>query len=105
MLKAEAVKQWEAGKPLVCVEYRSSRVDHIAWRDKTNGRAMEANILRHTVETADGSVSVSERMADDWDGKTFTPPCEKGGRCVLIVSEWRVEKGVISIRGKLEKLT
>jgi len=105
MTKAEFVKSVESGATMVACEYRSSRVDSIQWRDKVTGKALQANILRHTVEVGTTSVAVSERMPDDWDGKTFNAPVSKGERAVLEFSDWRTEKGVTQIRGKLHKLT
>jgi len=104
MTKSELYKNVENGACMVVCEYRSSRVDHIGWRDKATGKSMEADILRHTVEVGDKSVSVSERMPDNWDGKTFTVPVAKGEKAVLEFSDWRTEKGVTSIRGVLRKL-
>jgi len=103
MTKAEVQKLWEAGHQVALVEFRSSRVDELAWRDKTTGKAMKAKLLRHTVEAGTQSVSVQERMPDDWDGKVpfeFT----KGEQCALNFSAWMTERGAVTVRGTLQRL-
>jgi len=103
MTKAEAVKLWEAGQTVAVVEFRSSRVDDLSWRDKTTGKAMHAKLLRHTVECGNQSVAVQERMPDDWDGKV---PVEfkKGDICLLNFSAWNTERGAVTVRGSLQLL-
>jgi len=104
MTKTEFLKQCESGFPGVVVEYRSSRVDHIAWRDKQTGKAREAFMLRHTVEMGASTLSVAERKEDDWTGKGYAAPFKKGQACVLTFSDWRTERGATTVRGSLEPL-
>lgn len=106
MNKVDAHKRFEAGACMVVCEYRSSRVDHIAWRDKTTGKAMQADLLRHTVEVGNTTVSVAQRLAEDVDPNRFVAnfPLKKGDKCVMHFTQWHVERGATSANGELEKL-
>jgi len=106
MNKVDAHKAFEAGSRLVVCEYRSSRVDHIEWRDKTTGKAMQADLLRHTVEMGNTTLSVAQRLPENADPHKFAAsfPIKKGDKCVLHFTQWRVEKGATSATGELERL-
>lgn len=86
------------------VEYRSSKAEKIRWRDQKTGQALEASVLRHTVENASGSMVVNERVDDKMDVEHYQPPFSKGERVVLTLTEYKVERGMIQTRGKLDKL-
>jgi len=85
------------------VEFRASRVDELAWADKTTGKAMKAKLLRHTVEVGAQSVSVQERMPDTWNGQIPTQ-FKKGDVVILHWTSWVVERGAVTVRGSLEAL-
>jgi len=104
MKKAEAMKQWESGAALLCVEFRMSKCERINWRDKTSGKAMSAPVLRHTVETATEAITVSERLDDNFNVETFKPAFQRGQRVLLHVTEMSTQGGVKSARGLLEPL-
>jgi len=93
-----------AGASLLSVEYRGWRVDHIEWRDKGSGKAMAANLLKHTVELGPISVSVSQRMPSDWTGMDYRCPFVKGSRCVLDFTSFSVTRGNYEASGVLEPL-
>ena len=106
MTKAEFHKRVEAGACMVVCEYRSSRVDHINWRDKVSGKAMSADLLRHTVEVGNITVGVGQRLADDQDVNRYVAnfAIKKGDKCILHFSQWETERGATSAKGELEKL-
>lgn len=98
------VELMKAGELVAVVEYRKSIAEVISWRDKVSGKAMKAPVLRHTVETATASVSVAERVPDDWDAAKYTPPFKKGDKVALWVTEWKTERGSVSARGELSPI-
>jgi len=101
MKKAEAIKQWEVGSFLIPVEFRKSIAEVIAWRDKATGKAMTAPVVRHTVETATATLTVNERVPDDFNVGNFKQPFEKGKRVLLSVTELHQERGNFTARGVL----
>jgi len=104
MDKETFVSRVLAGAALLSVEYRGWRVDHIEWRDKGSGKAMSANLLRHTVELGPISLSVAERMPSDWNGSDYRCPFVKGSRCVVDFTSFSVTRGNYECAGKLEPL-
>lgn len=102
MKQAQAIDMWNKGHRLLPVEFRSSRLDHIQWRDKTSGKSLDAHILKHTVEAGNDSISVTERTPDgfspeQWGGPKF----KKGERVILQFDALEIERGLISARGTL----
>lgn len=104
MKKADAVKLWESGAMCVVVEFRRSIAETISWRDKTSGKALTAPVVRHTVESGIATITVNERVADDFNVAAFKPPFEKGARVLLQFTELHTEKGNVSARGTLTAL-
>lgn len=98
------INRVRAGAVLAVGEYRHSKAEMIAWRDKQTGRAMTAPVLRHTVELGDQSVAVSERVPDSITKLEDLPPVpfKKGQMVVLHVEELTRNLGQFSARGKLE---
>jgi len=103
--KSEVLAKVMAGERLLVGEYRSSQVEQISFRDKTSGQARSFWRVAHTVEFGNLSVSVSERMPDDFDGSKFVAPGKKGNAVVVHMDGWLVEKGTCRASGKLELLT
>lgn len=97
----------EKGEFLTIGEYRHSKSEMISWRDKTNGRPMTAPILRHTVECGDTSVAVSERLPDSITKLEDIPPVKfaKGEPVILVLEELTKNLGLVSAKGKLEKVS
>lgn len=95
-------ERWKEGEPILLAEYRTSNAETIKWTDKTSGRAREAGVLRHTVETGKASIIVEERTADDFRPETYVPAFKKGQRVAVLVLSLTVDKGRITIRGSLE---
>ena len=81
-----------------------SKAEIIEWRDKTNGQMRSAPMLRHTVEVGSASVTVNERVPDGTKLEDIHIPFVKGDTVVLSVDEWASAKGLVTCRGKLEKL-
>lgn len=104
MTLKQAVEAFEAGKPVLLVEYRSSMCGMMEWRDKTTGKALKAPKLTHNVELGVLSVLVSERVSEDLIPEQYNPPFKKGQRCVLHVTGFTQEKGSYKASGKLEAL-
>lgn len=102
-MKLETAKdQWANGARMIVVEYRSSKMEQIAWRDKTSGKSMSAWIVRHHVECGTDIIQVSERTGDDFRPERWTaPPFAKGQRVILQFESFAVERGNITARGTL----
>jgi len=64
MTKTAALKQWEAGSPILLVEFRSTNVDKLRWRDKETGKALTGEISRHNLELGDRAVALEDRAPD-----------------------------------------
>jgi hypothetical protein len=95
---------WESGQFCALCEYRLSKAELLIWRDKTNGSSRSAPILRHTVECGQVSVTVTERVGDSVRIEDIRVPFSKGEACLLVLTELKTERGVISARGQLVKL-
>lgn len=94
-----------AGGFVAIGEYRHSKSEMINWRDKQTGRPMTAPVLRHTVEFGDQSVAVSERVPDGMKLEDIKVEFHKGETVVLHIEELTRSMGLVSARGKLERLT
>lgn len=107
MKKEEAVKLFEAGRPMCFVEYRGTIPEVINWRDKTSGKAMSMNRLTHNIEAGPISVQMSEIVKDGvpFDPMTYVPPFKKGQQCVLLIDSFQRDKGQYKASGKLEPLS
>lgn len=96
---------FESGKPVLIVEYRSSKAERITWRDKTSKAMTSAPMLRHTCEAVDGSCYiVSERVPENFDVDKFQPSMAKGSKAVLLFSSMSTERGITQFQGHLEVL-
>jgi len=104
MTKTEAVKLIEAGAFIVLGEYRMSQSEMLNWRDKTNGKPMSAPILRHTVEVGNRSIAVNERVPDGTKLEEIVVNFKKGDVVALHLDEMTANKGLVSCRGRLEKI-
>lgn len=101
---ADATKQWQAGRLVFVVEYRHSTAENINWRDKQSGKAMTAGILRHTVETENSVIIVSERTGQDFNPATYVSPLKKGQKVALWLSSLATERGVTQANGVLQPI-
>lgn len=104
MTRKQASDGFLQGQRLLVCEYRSSKIESINWRDKSTGRAMEAKLLRHVIEAGPDSISVVERLPDDFKIDGWQPPFKKGAPVVLRYTEFSIDKGMLSARGSLESL-
>lgn len=103
--KSEIMRQWETGKPVLLVEFRSSKAERIKWRDRESKATMEAPLLRHSVEAEDGTpYIVNERVPETFDETKFQASFKKGDKCVLLFASMAVERGIAHFQGSLEKL-
>jgi len=105
MTELDLVNRVREGEALMVGEYRMSKAEILKWRDKITGKPQEAPILRHTVEFGKSSVSVNERVADGTRLEDIHVTFNKGDAVVLHVDELTRAKGLVSCRGRLEKLT
>lgn len=94
----------QSGQPVMVGNVMLSQAERIKWRDKTSGAAKEAPILRHTVMTNKGAVSVSERVDDSFDEKTYVSPWKRDQRVVVALTEYMSIKGNITARGVIHPL-
>jgi len=90
-------------KRILFVEFRSSRVETINWRDKSTGRALTATMVKHVVESGDDSVVITERVPEGEKPTDHIFQEKKGTICALHVESLIVDKGSITGRGKLER--
>lgn len=105
MTNKELMEQIMAGKPLVVVEYRSSKAENIKWRDKETQKTLTGVFLRHTVEAGEVSVAVNERTGEDFKADGYKAPFKKGEKCVLVFTDYQTVKGATSARGVLVPLS
>jgi len=99
--ESQALAMFKAGQPVVLVEYRFGKCETINWRDKTTKEAASFTQVRHTVELADGSFTVAERVPDNFVAADWVQSIVKGSRCLLKFSRFIVEKGVGQFQGEL----
>jgi hypothetical protein len=92
------------GKCVIVAEYRSSRAEFREWRDKATQRVMSGNFLRHTVETEDGALTISDKLAEGVKAEDYRCPYTKGQMIVVHVRRMSEEKGNVSIYGSLDSL-
>lgn len=100
--KSEIMDRVMRGERVIICEYRSSKMENIAWRDKESGKAMSAAVIRHTLESGPDSVTVNERTAADFDSSKWVAPAKKGQLVALHFTEFKTERGLMSARGTLE---
>lgn len=101
MNKSEFVKMALEGKPVVLVEYRSFKIEHITYRDKKTQNTVSRNIVKHAVEMGDAQVSVSEWIPEDVKPETVKPPFAKGQRAVLELRGMERQQGFFVAEGNL----
>jgi len=105
MTKKQATEMFQAGKLVAVVEYRSSVVEHIAYRDKVTGRALSFDKITHNVELGALSIAVSERAPEGLDITKYVPPVKKGTVCLWHVDSYARQNGAYRGSGVLEALT
>ena len=104
MNKLQATELFLAGGFLAIGEYRMSKAEMLNWRDKQNGQAKSAPMLRHTVEVGSVSLTLAERVPDTTKLEDIKIGFAKGDLVVVYLDELTSPKGVVSGRGRLEKL-
>lgn len=104
-VNGKALEDWQGGEFVLVGEYRMSKAEVIAWRDKQTGVAKEAPMLRHTVEFGQVSAQVAERVPEGAKIESLSVPFTKGDKVACYLSELMTMKGQVSMRGKLVKLT
>jgi hypothetical protein len=103
MTRNDAIKSWENGVRIIVAEFRSAKVENIAWSDKSTGRAMHATIQRAVLESGGDSVSLSIRVPDG--EKPADLPYKKGQTVLVHLSSLVLNRGMLSATGSLEALT
>lgn len=105
MKQVEVHKMFNDGKPVILCEYRSSKAERIKWRDKTSRATLEAPILRHSVEAADGTpYVVNERVPETFDETKFASQIKKGEKVALLFESMTSEKGIKHFGGQILQL-
>lgn len=100
----ELAERIRKGECLMLVEYRSSEVERIKFRDKETGKAEEMVKLSHTVEAGTSSFKVSERTNGDFRPDEYRPAFKKGQAVVLVVDSYGRDKSYNRVAsGRLEK--
>lgn len=93
-----------AGEPFLVVEYRSSAVEKINYRDKVTRMAMSMVSVTHACEFGSRPITIREKVADDFDPRNFVAPFTRGQMCVWKVESMLREKGLYRGEGTLEIL-
>lgn len=105
MTQKQAIESFLSGKPLLVVEYRSSKAERIKWRDKESRAVMEAPLLRFSCEAADGTAYViNQRVPDTFDETKYVPPFAKGARVILEFVSMTIERGIVHFQGSISEL-
>lgn len=104
LTRQEAIERFTRGDIVSLGEYRMSKAEMLNWRDKTNGQAKSAPILRHTVEVGGISIAVNERVPDGTKIEDIHVAFKKGDMVLLEIQELTVDRGLVSARGSLSKV-
>jgi hypothetical protein len=104
MKQADLLNKINSGTPCAVLEYRSTQVDKIEWRDKESGRQQVMKKATHNCEAGTQALAISEMLPENADLTTYKPPFQKGQMVVWEVSKLTMEKGVKRLAGKLELL-
>lgn len=104
MTKDKAMSGFLAGELLCIGEYRMSEASIVDYRDKTTGKPASFPSIKHTVEFGRRSVTVQDRAPEGFRVEGFVEPFKKGQHVICHVSDWFLEKGNVTCRGKLEQL-
>lgn len=93
-----------AGELIQCGEYLMAKADTI--RYTKNGKAESFTVLRHTILTPGGAVTVDEdtRNLQNFDPATYKSPFKKGEQIAVIVTSKIIDKGVVTIRGTISRV-
>lgn len=106
MTEKQAVANFLGGKACLVVEFRSSKAERIKWRDKVTKATMEAPILRHAIEAADGTpMIVNERVDEKFDETKYVQKFKRGDKVYLAYTSSELNLGVQHFSGSLEPLT
>jgi len=105
MTKAQATQAWLGGQLILPCTYVGSTAENISWRDKSNGKAMTAPVLKHNIILGRRVALVNERVAENFDVNSYKETMPPMSQCILTIESMEVTKGVPSFRGKLEPLT
>lgn len=90
----EAVEKFKTGARILLGEYRHGKCETINYRDKQTGKPASFTAVRHTVEIGDDSFLVSERVPDNFEISTWSPPVRKGSRVLVQFDKFQVVNGV-----------
>lgn len=104
MKKGEVAALVMAGGKFLIGEYRSTKVDHINWRDGQTGRALSADIVKHTVEFGNDTIIIQERQPEGFNPVEYRPPYKKGQPVAWFIETLENSKGALSGRGRIEAL-
>jgi hypothetical protein len=101
----DAIKNFQAGIPCLIVEFRSSKAERITWRDKTTRETMTAPLLRHCVESANGTpYVVNERVDATFDPDAFKQTFVRGSKVFLEYVSSESMRGIIHFAGTIRPL-
>ena len=90
----------------MCIRDRSSIASLLEWRDKVNGSAKQAPMLKHNLEVGNVGLCLSERVKEGTKVEDInTKPFPKGDRVLVHLDELTSMRGIMSGRGHLEELT
>lgn len=105
MKQAEIQAAVMAGQRILVGEFRMSKCETIRWRDQESQSRKEAIVIRHTLEVADGVISVSEFPPDTLKvPEDYKSPFQKGDKVVCQFTNFLITKGNMEARGLLSKL-
>jgi len=109
MTQKDAIAAFLAGEQVLFVEYFTSKADHIRWTDKDTRKPLEADVLSHTVLTAEAAIRVDQRLEEGQSAAQVKAMMQsnikRGDKVLLRFSMLAVNKGSITCRGTLDKVT
>lgn len=96
----------QGGSPAFVGVYVASQAQTLTWTDKTTGQRRQGPSLKHSVQACGFVVSVQEFVeSGQVDVDRYKAPWKTGERVVLSdMSQFVVDKGNITVRGKLSRL-
>lgn len=104
MKTKDLIEKIQAGQLLAVVEYRGTVKDSIPWRDEKTGRTITIKLATHNVEAGETALKITEKLDENTNMDTWSPPFRKGQKCVWHIETKSRLKGVEKASGKLEVL-
>jgi len=105
MTRKQAGEHWEKGNFIVLGEYVGTQAEVLEWRDKTNGKAMAAPLVKHSVVIGNRVAVINQRVPETTDVAKFSSGLTARQPVVVLIESMQLVRGLPEIRGKLEAIT